>query len=84
MPNPIVRFLRRHRRASISQELTHIYDDMRQIKENTRLAKLFADQQEKKSLDALAAKEKKLIEEAKRIDAQDLHRSIPTRNARAW
>jgi uncharacterized membrane protein YgaE (UPF0421/DUF939 family) len=84
MLEAISRFLRGRRRASISQELTHLYDDMRQVKENTRLAKLFADQQEAKSIKALEDREKKLIDEAKHIDAQDLHRSIPTRNARAW
>ena len=84
MFSAIIRLLRRRRRASISHELMHIYDDMRQVKENTRLAMLFAEQQEKKSLAALEAKEKRLINEAQRIDAQDLHCSIPTRNARAW
>lgn len=78
------RFLCKRKRASITRELDHLYADMRQAAENTRLAKLFAEQEERKVLEKLQAQERKLTAEAKQLDALEITRSIPTRAARAW
>lgn len=84
MLKKIKNYMRKRERADISRRLDHVYADMRLATERAKVLKRFAEYQEAQSLHELKVQEQKLIAKAKHIDSEELHSSIPTRNARAW
>lgn len=84
MLQTIQNYFRRRQRAKINRELDHVYADMRAATERARALKRHAEHEEAKTLADLAKHEQALIARAKRLDAQEILKSIPTRSARSW
>jgi|GEM_PF-3440452 len=79
-----MKLFRRNERASINRELDHLYRELREVQEKTRLIKQFADQRLESFKEESRQREQQLIARAQQIDAADLNRSIPARSARSW